>query len=321
MFKNWVSSTSLIFMITVLVLGMLCCVVASEPEDHRQEQQRGHDQILYKSGMMIRIITKMITLAVLAWFNIYYQRLLLDEAPEEERDQEAEQKGHIMIMVVAECAFNGSKNASGFSRTGFPQQVLVLVVPRCVLASEPEDRREQQRGHDHILYKNGMMIIIIKMILLSVAAWFAIYYQSLLLGQAPQEETEQEPEQEEAHNDNGVLVPRCVLASEPEDLREQQLGHDHILYKNGKMIMKMILLAIVAVFALYYQIQLYQRQRRGAQDLHGGINNNNNHPDEGHGAEDLHGGINNNHPDEGNNAGNFAAQVAAQNDQEGLDRG
>ncbi|KAI5340590.1 hypothetical protein L3X38_019864 [Prunus dulcis] len=276
MFKNWVSSTSLIFMITVLVLGMLCCVVASEPEDHRQEQQRGHDQILYKSGMMIRIITKMITLAVLAWFNIYYQRLLLDEAPEEERDQEAEQKGHIMIMVVAECAFNGSKNASGFSRTGFPQQV---------------------------------------------AAWFAIYYQSLLLGQAPQEETEQEPEQEEAHNDNGVLVPRCVLASEPEDLREQQLGHDHILYKNGKMIMKMILLAIVAVFALYYQIQLYQRQRRGAQDLHGGINNNNNHPDEGHGAEDLHGGINNNHPDEGNNAGNFAAQVAAQNDQEGLDRG
>ncbi|PQQ17088.1 hypothetical protein Pyn_27809 [Prunus yedoensis var. nudiflora] len=61
MFKNWVSSTNLIFMIIVLVRAMLCCVVASEPEDHRQEQQRGHDQILYKNGMMIRIITKMIT--------------------------------------------------------------------------------------------------------------------------------------------------------------------------------------------------------------------------------------------------------------------
>ncbi|CAB4274447.1 unnamed protein product [Prunus armeniaca] len=175
------------------------------------------------------------------------------------------------------------------------------------------------------------------MILLAVAAWFAIYYQSLLLGQAPQKETEQEPEQEEAHNDNGggrmrmqwfqyciwvfknwvspitliiiftVLVPRCVFASEPEDRREQQRGHFHILYKNGMMIM-----ALVAVFALYYQIQLDRVQRGRAEDLHGGINN---------GAEDLHGAIDNNHPDEGNNAGNFAARVAAQNDQEKSDRG
>lgn len=346
MFKNWVSSTSLIFMITILVLAMLCCVVASEPEDHRQEQQRGHDQIRYKNGMMIIIITKMITLAVLSWFTIYYQPLLLDEAPEEERGQEAEQEeahedngGGRMRMRWFQYRIWVFKNWVSPTRLIIIIiiTVLVLVVPRCVLASEPEDRPEQQRGHDHILYKNGMMIIITEMILLAVAAWFAIYYQSLLLGQAPQEETEQEPEQEEAHNDNGggrmrmqwfqyciwvvknwvspnsliiiftVLVPRCVLASEPEDRREQQRGHDHVLYKNGMMIM-----ALVAVFALYYQIQLDRVQRGRADDIHGGINN---------GAEDLHGAIDNNHPDEGNNAGNFAARIAAQNDQEKSDRG
>lgn len=241
----------------------------------------------------------MITLAVLAWFTIYYQRILLDEAPEEEREQEQEKEhndnggGRMRMQWLQNCIWV-------FKSWVFPTRliiiiiiitVLVLLVPRCVLASEPEDRREQQRGHDHFLFKNGMMIIIIKMILLAVAAWFSIYYQSLLLGEAPQEETEQEPEQEEAHNDNGggrmrmqwfqyyiwvfknwvspisfiiiftVLVPRCILASEPEDRHEQQRGHDHILYKNGMMIMKMILLALVAVLALYYQIQLDQEQR------------------------------------------------------------